>query len=342
MKKLYYSVIVLMVMCLILPVACAEPSEAPTAPEEKPIKAVLTTAYPAGMHTELALHKLADLAKEKTDGRLIIDVHSAGELYSREEEMMALSTGAIQMMSTNIAALIPVFKGAIALFLPYLWPDFKTLRAFEATPEWQTAWEEGIEQKLGIKTLCYNPVGPGLSANKVRPILKYEDYEGLKMRAASTVEVALYNLIGATPVQIPVTELWTALEQGMVDGFSTTMAKFAVGPEADYGKYAGKDAAMFVEGWIFANAEWWDNLPPDIRQIMEEEVIPEVESYSNTEMEKVVEKCISSTAERGTVWDNIENLPELREKLAPLYKLLKSEIGNDALYDKALEVAGAK
>jgi len=336
-KGICWLVALIMVFTISL-VACAAPSAAPVASDVKPIKAICTTAYPAGMSSELALHKMADMSKEKTKGRLIIEVHSGGELYSREDEIMALSTGAIQMMATNGPAILSVYKGVIAINLPWFWPDYKTLKTYESTPEWQTAWKNGVDSKLGIKTLCYIPVGPSMLANKVRPINKWEDLKGLKMRAASNIDTAFYTTLGVQSVQIPVTELWTALEQGMVDGFSTTFSKFAVGTEADYGKYAIKDPASITEGWLFANAEWWETLPADIRKIMEVDVLPEVESYATAEMEKVVEKCITDTTKRGVLWTSIQNLPEMKKQFAPVYKELKRMMGNDVLYDKAVEI----
>ena len=340
-KAVYWIIALIMAFTVSL-TACAAPSAAPAATEVKPIKAICTTAYPAGMSPELALHKMADMAKEKTKGRLIIEVHSGGELYSREDEIMALSTGAIQMMTTNTPAVASVYKGIIALGLPFFWSDYKTLRAYEATPEWQNAWKDGVEKKLGIKSLCYIPVGPSMSANKVKPINKWEDWKGLKMRAASVVDTGMYTVLGAEAVNIPVTELWTALEQGMIDGFSSTYAKFAVGPEADYGKYAVKDPAGIIEGWLFVNAAWWDSLPVDIRQIMEKDVLPEIESYATAEMETVVEKCIADTTKRGVTWSNIQNISAMKIQLKPLYEVLKSMIGNDILYDKAMEIGAPK
>lgn len=347
-KKFYYTVFVLVLVCFILPVACAAPATSPSSsapsatPKVEPIVAKLTDAYPSGMSAELALQKFASLAKEKTNGRLIVEVHSNGELYSREDEMMAVSTGAVQLMCTNGPSMVTLSKATIILNLPYFWPDYKTLREFEATPEWQAIWQNDIEKKLGIKTIAYVPVGPGMSANKVRPIKKVADFKGLKYRSASTVDAALYKTLGVEAIQIPITELWTALEQGMVDGFSTTFAKFYTGPEADYGKYAGTDQVTQVEGWLFVNAAWWDQLPADIKQILEKEVLPEVESYATSEADRVVAECIAESTKRGVTWTPIEDMAALKAQISPFFQAMKKQVGNDAIWDKAEQVAGIK
>jgi TRAP-type C4-dicarboxylate transport system substrate-binding protein len=344
MKRLNSLIMALVLTFVTFSMACSSPSPSatPAAPEVKPIKAVLSNAYPAGMSSELALHKLAALAKEKTKGRLIIEVHSGGELYTREDEIMALSTGAIQMVATNSAGMVSVFKGTIATLLPYIFSDYKMLRSYEATPEWQAAWKEGVEKKLGIKTVGYNPVGPGMMANKIRPINKFEDLKGLKMRSANAIDTGFFKALGVEAVQIPITEYWTALEQGMIEGFTTTYAKFVTGPEADYGKFAGKDYTSIVEGWVFVNTVWWDSLPADVRQIMETEVLPEVERYSIAEMDKVVNNCVADTTKRGVTWTSMQDIPEMKIKLATYYKALKMAIGNDVLYDRAMEIGSAK
>jgi len=340
-NKIFYAAIMLLVLFCILPLACAAPSVAPSAApststqQPEPIVAKLTNAYPAGMSAELALQKFASLAKEKTKGRLIIDVHSNGELYSREDEMMALSTGAIELMSTNGPSMVAVLKPSIILNMVYFWPDYKTMRAFEATPEWQAVWQDGVEKKLGVKTLGYVPVGPGMSANKIRPIKKTADFQGLKYRAASAVDRAFYKTLGIEAVQIPITELWTALEQGMVDGFSTTFSKFIAGTEPNYGKFAGIDQVTQVEGWLFVNATWWNSLPSDIRQTLEKDVMPEVESYAVSEADRIVAQCIADTTKRGVQWDAIEDMPVLKDKAKPFYQSMKTMVGNDALWEKA-------
>jgi len=185
-------------------------------------------------------------------------------------------------------------------------------------------------------------VGPGMSANKTRPITKVEDFKGLKYRAASTVDAALYKTLGVEAIQIPITELWTALEQGMVDGFSTTFAKFYTGPEADYGKYAGTDQVTQVEGWPFVNAAWWDKLPADIKQILEKEVLPEVESYATSEADRVVAECIAESTKRGVTWTPIEDMAALKAQISPFFQAMKKQVGNDAIWDKAEQVVGLK
>ncbi len=338
MKTVWNLVLALLLLCVVALAACGAPALTTSTPGPKPIKAKLTTAYPEGMSSELAVRKLAELAKDKTGGRLIIDVHSGGELYSREDEIMALSTGAIQMVATNAPALVPVHAGTVALLIPYLWKDYQALTAFEQTPEWKASWDKNVEKKLGIKALCRIPVGPGVTANKIRPINRWEDLIGLKMRASSIIDGAMFQSFGVEAVQIPITELWTAMEQGMVDGFASTYAKFAVGPEADYGKFAMKNPAMIIDGWLLVNSEWWDSLPEDIRQVMVTEVLPEVETYAITEMDKVVDSCIESTTKRGVTWTTMQNVDELRKKLGPFYDFIKQMVGDNTLYNKAMEI----
>jgi C4-dicarboxylate-binding protein DctP len=309
---------------------------------EEVIKAKLNNAYNPRHLSNLTALKFAELAKEKTAGKLEIEVYSGGELYDRKQEMMALSTGAIQMSAQNVIGLFDISREYFVTFLPFLWSDYNSLRMLYETPEWK-AVEAKLEKKAKIKILCKNAAGPGIVFNNKRAIKEPADLKGLKMRASSPAEKVAFEKSGALVVTIPVAELFSSMQSGMVDGGATSSDRFIMQGFMEIAKYSSSPVEApfnLTDGWLIANSAWWESLPIDIRNILEKEVFPAVEKFNSQLIEAADKEFVEKANHEGvtvTTWnkDAMRSVSELG------WVALKKEIGEE-LYNKAMEVAGVK
>ncbi|HIL72438.1 MAG TPA: DctP family TRAP transporter solute-binding subunit, partial [Verrucomicrobia bacterium] len=164
-----------------------------------------------------AIEFMADRLAEKSGQTMTIEIFANGQLGSETESIEQLQRGALAMVKTSTAAM-EGYIGEMALFgLPYLFRDedhyWKTLNG-EVGKELLNLGGE-----VGIKGLNYYESGSRSFYTIDKAILRPEDLAGKKIRVMrSKMAMDLISQLGGAPTPIPFGELYTALQQGMVDG----------------------------------------------------------------------------------------------------------------------------
>ncbi|HEX2138019.1 MAG TPA: DctP family TRAP transporter solute-binding subunit, partial [Microvirga sp.] len=161
--------------------------------------------------------KFAELVEQKSGGKIKIRIFPSGQLGGDLQNVSALQGGTLDLMVMNAGLLVGVVKDFAVVDLPFLFN----------TPEEADAVVDGpVGKKLFDKLPEKNLVGLGYFelgfrnvTNSKRPITKLEDFQGLRLRVLqSPLFVELFNTLGANTVPLPFPELYTALEQKVVDG----------------------------------------------------------------------------------------------------------------------------
>lgn len=161
--------------------------------------------------------RFKELVEQRTGGKVKVEVYPNSQLYKDKEEMEALQLGSVQMLAPSLAKFGPLGVKEFEVFdLPFL---FKDTEAFRAVTEGQVGADlfKKLEPK-GIKGLAYWDNGFHImSANK--PLHNVADFKGLKMRIQSSkVLDAQMRALGAIPQVMAFSELYQALQTGVVDG----------------------------------------------------------------------------------------------------------------------------
>ena len=178
---------------------------------------VVTPDTPKGKGAE----KFKELAEKYTNGRVKVEVYPNSQLYKDKEEVEALQLGAVQMLAPSLAKFGPLGAKEFEVFdLPYILPDKAALRSVTDGALGKKLFTK-LEPK-GIKGLAYWDNGfKVMSANK--PLRMPEDFRGLKMRIQSSkVLEAQMRALGAIPQVIAFSEVYQALQTGVVDGTENT------------------------------------------------------------------------------------------------------------------------
>jgi TRAP-type C4-dicarboxylate transport system substrate-binding protein len=109
-------------------------------------------------------------------------------------------------------------------------------------------------------------------ANNVRPIKVPSDLSGVKIRVAvGALYVSLFKALGASPVSMNFSELYSSLQTKVIDGIETPLQIFVTFKMYEVIKYASLTNHMWDGQWLIANSRAWSKLPPDIQAIIEEE-----------------------------------------------------------------------
>src|SRR5512147_327047 len=164
-----------------------------------------------------AAEKFKQLAEERTKGRVKVEVYPNSQLYKDKEEVEALQLGAVQMLAPSLAKFGPLGAKEFEVYdFPCLFPNIEGLHKVTQGPIGKSLLEK-LDSK-GITGLAYWDNGFKIfSAN--RPLRKPEDFRGVKMRIQSSkVLDAQMRALGAIPQVMAFSEVYQALQTGVVDG----------------------------------------------------------------------------------------------------------------------------
>ncbi|MDO8491080.1 MAG: TRAP transporter substrate-binding protein DctP, partial [Dehalococcoidia bacterium] len=120
------------------------------------------------------------------------------------------------------------------------------------------------QDKLKLKIVGWIPLGPNAVFSR-SPITKLEDFKGKKARYLSKPAVPFYSALGMTYVSVPTEEVYTALQNGMIDVLTTSAQPMKNSSWWDYAKYGVLPYLGWYTGQVAFNADWWAALPKDLQ-----------------------------------------------------------------------------
>lgn len=297
---------------------------------------VVTDAAPKGK----AALRFKELAEKYTGGRVKIEVYPNSTLYKDGEEMEALQLGAVQILAPSTAKFAPLgVKEYEVLDLPFLFKDQATYDAAMAGPLGQGLFKR-LETK-GIRGLGYWDNGfYVISAN--RPLIKPDDLKGLKIRiSGSKVDDQTLRLMGANPQIMAFSELYQALQSGVVDGAQNTASNYTTQKLNEVQKHITTLYHVHLQYAVITNKKFWDGLPADIRTQLDQ-AMKEATDYNNSISVKDNVDALATIRATGKT-DIHDPTPEemavWRAAMQPVYKSAASRIGQPMI-DEALKQVG--
>ena len=233
---------------------------------EKPIK--LKFAY--WMSTKHSLHrvfvKYAEEVKALTNGRVQITLYPGGALGGPKEQW-DMAVGGI----ADISFFMPGYTAgrfplSSVFDLPLLLGGSCTVNTAIA----QGVFYEYLEQEYeAAKMLFFIVCEPFTFHTSKKKIQSMADMKGLKFRSSGAVQSAMVKALGGSPVTLPITEVYTSLEKGVIDGVVTAfsaMVAYRLYDVTNYSLQAGLTATPMA---VAMNKKTWNSLPPDVREILD-------------------------------------------------------------------------
>jgi C4-dicarboxylate-binding protein DctP len=287
-----------------------------------------------------AADKFKELAEKYTDGKVKVEVYPNSTLYKDMEEIEALQLGAVQMLAPSNSKFGPTgIKQFEAFDLPYLLPDLNTLRKITNGPVGAKLLT--LLNDKGMTGLAYWDNGfKQMTANK--KLLKPEDYQGLKFRIQSSKVIdAQFRTLGAIPQVMAFSEVYQALQTGVVDGQENTWSNIYTQKMNEVQKYATVTNHGYIGYVVVVNKKFWDGLPPDVRANCEK-AMKEATEFGNGQSAKENEDALAEIKRAGKT-EIVTLTPEqdeaMRKAMMPVYKDVASRVGQ-ALIDEILKETG--
>lgn len=326
MRKILFAAVPIAVFALMGPAAADDPIIIK-------FSHVVATNTPKG----LAAEKFKELAEKYTAGKVKVEVYPNSQLYKDKEELEALQLGAVQMLAPSISKFGPIGVKEFEVFdLPYILPDLATLRKVTDGPL-GTRLLKLLDPK-GMTGLAYWDNGfKEMSANK--KLLTPADYKGLKFRIQSSkVLEAQFRSLGAIPQVMAFSEVYQALQTGVVDGQENTWSNIYTQKMHEVQKYMVSTNHGYIGYVVVVNKKFWDGIPADIKTQLDK-AMKEATVFGNGQSAKENDDALAEIKKSGKT-EVITLTPEqdaaMRKAMEPVYKDVAPRVGQ-ALIDEFLK-----
>lgn len=276
--------------------------------------------------------KFQELAEKYTGGKAKVEVYPNSQLYKDKEELEALQLGAVQMLAPSLAKFGPLGVREFEVFdLPFILPDKAALARVTTGPV-----GKGLLAKLepkGIKGLAYWDNGFKIMTSN-KPMHKVADFQGLKMRIQSSkVLEAQFRALGAIPQVLAFSEVYQAMQTGVVDGNENTPSNCYTQKMNEVQKHATISNHGYIGYAVIVNKKFWDGLPADIRTQLEK-AMAEATEYSNGIAQQENDEAIEAMKKAGktTFYElTAAEKEEWKKALEPVTQDMATRVGKDLI-----------
>ena len=276
--------------------------------------------------------KFKELAEKYTNGKVKVEVYPNSTLYKDKEELEALQLCAVQMLAPSNSKFGPIGIKDFEVFdLPFLLPNLTSLRKVTEGPIGKKMLT--LLDAKGMVGLAYWDNGfKQMSANK--PLRMPEDYKGQKFRIQSSkVLEAQFRLLGATPQVMAFSEVYQALQTGVVDGCENTPSNYVTQKFHEVQKHITVSYHAHLQYAVIVNSKFWNGLPGDIRGQVDK-AMAEATDYTNSIAQKENEDALEEIKKSGKTelhYLTPEQKKAWQVAMAPTYQWAKGRVGQEVL-----------
>ena len=277
MKKRILSLILAMGLCLNLAACGSKPSE-PTAPSQdsgagtgsgsaEKITVRIATQHPDDYPSSVAMLKLAEDLEEKSGGALVCDVYTNNALGGELDILDQARTGSVDIIYCSPTA--ATMNPKINVFdLPFLFDSYEQVEKVVTNQELMNEiLGDFIDFGLRPMSAYENGLRVVSSNKKVESLA---DLKGLKMRVPQApISVAIFNALGCNATPVAFNELYSALQQKVVDGQENGYPTFAVNKYYEVQDYIAETYHMWSINELFVSEVFWNKLSPELQEIVQ-------------------------------------------------------------------------
>ena len=282
--------------------------------------------HPKGIAASL----LEKRVNAEMNGKACIEVFPNSQLYNDDQVLEAMLAGDVQMAAPSLSKFEKFTKKFRLFDLPFMFDDVNAVDRFQNSKDGQKL--KGSMKRRGLLGLAFWHNGmKQISANK--PLIEPADAANLKFRVQpSDVLVAQMEALKANPQKMAFSEVYGALQTGVVDGQENTWSNI-------YGKkfFEVQDGVTesnhgIIDYLVVTSTEWWDSLPEDIRGQLQG-ILEEVSATRNAESSRVNEDAKAAIIAAGGVVRSLtaEQRSLWVEAMKPVWSKFEGDIGADLI-----------
>jgi len=317
----------------------ANPSASPSANDSKPtVKISLAHNLAVGSVMDQTANKFAELCAEKSDGRIKVTVYPAAQLGNERDMLEGIQMDTIDMMLATTAYLANLESAFSVLDLPFIFDDVDHVKAC-LDGEVGQQLSKILSDNQGLKILTYLNSGFRVMLTKNTKLENLDSFKGLQMRSPETpVYVQMFKALGAAPTPIPFSEVYTAIQTGVVEGVEVSPDLMYTMKFHEVGKYIARTNHIFTTVVPLVSNKYWNSLDADTQRIIKE-AWAEVAAWEWGEYEGANEVAIGEMAKAGIAVNDIDRA-SLREACTTVYDEFAKQ--NSTIADLINKIQGAR
>jgi len=322
-------------ICLLLVLGACGSSDEGSADSKYSVKEIIIShVAPENTAKHVGALAMKEKIEELSKGEIEVKLYSNGTLYNDKNEYENLVSNNAQFILPDMSKLVKYEPAFDLASLPLVFSSDEAATAF-----WDG--ENGQEimkrvEKEGVKALTMWPNGFRVITNNKKPIHSPEDYKGLKIRTSSGEVLSdVFNLLDAGTVSIPFNEVYTALQQGTVDGQENTLSSVASANFDEVQDYLTINNFSRVDYILLTNTKFWDSLDEATKKIVQEGIDAGTQT-ARAEVQKLNEEGLEKLKERGQIEIyefSEEDKDEFRKLFQPVYDKYTPIFGEEVVQD---------
>lgn len=276
--------------------------------------------------------RFKELAEKATNGRVKVEVYPNSQLYKDKEELEALQIGAVQMLAPSLSKFGPLGIKEFEVFdIPYIFPGKSVLRAVTEGQIGKDLFKK-LEPKNIVGLAFWDNGFKEMTANK--PLKNPADFKGLKMRIQSSkVLDAEMRTLGANPQVLAFSEVYQAMQTGVVDGSENTPSNIYTQKHFEVQKYLTVSDHGYIGYAVVVNKKFWEGLPADIRSALTS-AMTDATKYANAIAQQENDVAMDEIRKSGktTIYKlTAAEKADWRKTLLPVQQQMEGRIGKELI-----------
>ncbi|AZR71963.1 ABC transporter substrate-binding protein [Anoxybacter fermentans] len=271
-----------------------------------------------------------ELVEKNSDGRIKIDIYHSSQLGDDREMMEALQLGVQEMTCPSTAPIAPFVNEFKVFDLPFLFPSNEAADYVLDGPVGQKLLDKLAD--IGIIGLAYWENGYRHLTNSVRPVQSPEDVKGLKIRTMENpIHLAAWRELGANPTPMAFGEVFSAMQQGVVDGQENPWGTIYLQNFYEVQKYATDTGHVYSPFVLMISKKFWDKLPSDLQKVIKDAAIKSKYYNRKLNREMNAEYLEKLKTKMHVTILTPEQRAEFKKAVQPVYEKFADEIGRDLI-----------
>lgn len=265
----------------------------------------------AGNPKDLASERFADLVQEKTEGRINVQAGGAAVFGDDVESLTQMRLGTLDLSANSqgpTSTIVPEFG---VLGLPFLFSELET--AWEVLDGEVGETLDQAAQEHGLKVLAFWDNGIRHVSNNVRPIHEPADLEGIRLRTPpDPVTIDIFEALGANPAPLAFSELYIALQQGVMDGQENPLMNIWSSNLHEVQRYISLTAHKYESTPLLISKIVWDGLSEEDQEAMLE-AAREAQAYNRELVAASDDELRGELEDYGIEFNEVDHQPFIEQ-----------------------------
>jgi len=301
-------------------------------------KVILKVAHNANeQHPfQVGYEKFSQVLQDETDGRYTISIFPNSQLGGEEEATEMVKLGVISSTAASAAGLGPFVSEIDVLNFPFIFRDLEHFYNVLDGPAGQRISRE-IELELNSIVLGWWFSGIRNVWNEERPVQVPSDLEGLKIRViGSSIVLDAFNTLGAQATTMSFGEIYSAVQQGVLDGGESDHTDLLVEKFYEVTKYVSMTEHLYLAAPLLFSKKMFAKLPADIQEAVLKAGRASV-SVQRQSMEAKNAQSLVALRELGLIFNEVDG-DKFREKITEgkVYQRNAEHVGGQAMIDQVI------